>query len=260
MALEIQQEIAEAGWPVGRRLGHESQLISQYGVGRAVFREAIRLLEHLGIASVRMGPTGGLVVTAPDPSSAIEATALLLEFNDISAQAVHELRLVLELGCIDLLMELPPSEADLDELSSTTPSEREAPTDPDACHRLHQSIGEDGRESCPGNVPLSTQLLVAPSRGCAGAPSDVLWHTRVVRAHRAVISAIGRTICAGSDQMQRQLEALAVWFDGSVSLNHSTFISSPVECPAASPIELPRRLPDWHPDLSMAQWQATELV
>lgn len=48
-------------------VGDETALMEQYGVGRSVFRQAIRLSEHLGVASMRRGRTGGLAISRPGP-------------------------------------------------------------------------------------------------------------------------------------------------------------------------------------------------
>ena len=46
----------------GDLVGTEAELIEQEGVSRALFREAVRLLEHHQIARMRRGPGGGLFV------------------------------------------------------------------------------------------------------------------------------------------------------------------------------------------------------
>lgn len=51
-------------------IGDETALMAQYEVGRSVFRQAIRLSEHLGVASMRRGRTGGLAVSRPGPGPA----------------------------------------------------------------------------------------------------------------------------------------------------------------------------------------------
>src|ERR1700722_20641397 len=68
VASDIEREILAAGWPVGAIVGSEKELLDKHGVSRAVLREAIRLLEHHMIATLRSGPGGGLIVTAPDPA------------------------------------------------------------------------------------------------------------------------------------------------------------------------------------------------
>src|SRR5438128_10233608 len=63
VARRIENDIIDAGWPVGAVLGSESELLERYGVSRAVLREAVRLVEHHPVAVMRRGPGGGLVVT-----------------------------------------------------------------------------------------------------------------------------------------------------------------------------------------------------
>ncbi len=57
-------DIAAAGWPVGEIVGYEGELLERYGVSRDVFREAVRLLEHLQVARMRHGPGGARGATA----------------------------------------------------------------------------------------------------------------------------------------------------------------------------------------------------
>lgn len=96
VAAKLVADIREAGWPVGEVIGSESQLLERYGVSRAVFREAVRLLEHLGVARMRRGPGGGLVVAALTVDSVIEAVMVYLLYIDAQLDEVFEARLVLE--------------------------------------------------------------------------------------------------------------------------------------------------------------------
>ena len=73
LARRIEADIIARGWPVGASLGSEPSLIAEHGVSRSVLREAIRLLEHRHVASMRKGQGGGLVVGAP-PRDAIAET------------------------------------------------------------------------------------------------------------------------------------------------------------------------------------------
>ena len=57
--------------PVGEPLGARAR--SATGVSWAVLREAVRLLEHRSIASVRRGPGGGLFVSEPRLATASDA-------------------------------------------------------------------------------------------------------------------------------------------------------------------------------------------
>ena len=55
------QDVVLNDWQVGAELGSEADLLRHYDVSRAVFREAVRLLEYFDAAKARRGPGGGLV-------------------------------------------------------------------------------------------------------------------------------------------------------------------------------------------------------
>jgi DNA-binding FadR family transcriptional regulator len=100
LAVRIEDEIIAAGWPVGKVIGSEAELIERYGVSRAVFREAIRIVDHHGVAEMRRGPGGGLVVVAPSLDAAVRTVSLNLEFLDIRPEQINEARLAIELSCV----------------------------------------------------------------------------------------------------------------------------------------------------------------
>ncbi len=103
------------GWPVGEVLGSELELLERYEVSRAVFREAVRLVEHKGVARMRRGPGGGLVVTAPTFESVLVAVAVYLFYVGAGVDEVFDARLALE----EAVAEVAPSrlsEADVVEL------------------------------------------------------------------------------------------------------------------------------------------------
>lgn len=103
LASRIEAEIVSMGWPVGHVLGAEPELLAKYGVSRAIFREAVRILEHHMVATMKRGPGGGLVVTAPDGSAVASSVALYLEYRRVGREALYEARRVLELACVRLL-------------------------------------------------------------------------------------------------------------------------------------------------------------
>lgn len=102
VADRITKDVRERGWPVGEVLGAESELLERYQVSRAVFREAVRLVEHRGVARTRRGPGGGLVVTEPSVSEVIDAVLLYLHRMDARVDEVFEARIVLEEISADL--------------------------------------------------------------------------------------------------------------------------------------------------------------
>jgi DNA-binding FadR family transcriptional regulator len=102
VAQRLQMMIAAKGFPVGQVIGTEPGLMLELGVSRAVFREAVRLLEQDEVAQMRRGPGGGLVVTAPRASSVARAAALHLQFFGAGADDIFEARTALELQTADL--------------------------------------------------------------------------------------------------------------------------------------------------------------
>jgi len=95
-AERIIEDIIDRGWPVGEILGSEGELIERYGISRAVFREAVRLVEHQKVARMRRGPGGGLVVDEPGVDTVISAVMLYLLRVDATLDEVFDTRLVLE--------------------------------------------------------------------------------------------------------------------------------------------------------------------
>ncbi len=96
VADRIVEDVMALGWPVGQVLGSESELLERYQVSRAVFREAVRLVEHQQVARTRRGPGGGLVVTEPMVSAVTEAVVLYLHRVDARLDEIFEARIILE--------------------------------------------------------------------------------------------------------------------------------------------------------------------
>jgi DNA-binding FadR family transcriptional regulator len=96
IADRLQEEIIGLGWPAGHTLGSEAELTSRFGVSRATFREAARLLEHKQIARMRRGPGGGLLVHAPAAAAVVESMATFFEFGAVPLDALLAARRPLE--------------------------------------------------------------------------------------------------------------------------------------------------------------------
>ncbi len=137
-------------------------------MSRAVFREAVRLLEHHQIARMRRGPGGGLFVTAPGVEATTEAIAMHVERNGITAGQLFEVRTAIEMAVLDRVLEHPDPEivARLDDAlaaeQSATRSEFVG-----VGHDLHDVLAE-----LSGNrvLQLLTQVLVRLSGGAPPRP------------------------------------------------------------------------------------------
>lgn len=96
VARSIVREITAEDSGPGTRLPPESDMISQYGVGRGTLREALRYLELQGVLEIKPGPGGGPVVRQPDSRHLASTLALLMQFAGTAFRAVVEARIVVE--------------------------------------------------------------------------------------------------------------------------------------------------------------------
>jgi DNA-binding FadR family transcriptional regulator len=93
---QLEEAILDGHISAGDRLPSERQLAEQFNASRTSVREAVRVLEALGVAKVRAGAENGAVLVE-EPGDALR---LLLRFQlalrHISIDSVIEFRIVLE--------------------------------------------------------------------------------------------------------------------------------------------------------------------
>lgn len=195
MARLIEADIVGRGWPIGEVIGSESDLMRRYDVSRAVLREAVRLVEHHTAATMRRGPSGGLVVRPPDPTAAITAIVIYLEYMGISAEDLIAARIPLEKLAASLAAERMTEEtiADLrrtlEREHSLGPGDRQLRDFDD----IHQRIG-----TLSGNPALALLIDVLcgltmiygsmpelPAKAALASVADV-----ALDAHRSLAEAI----------------------------------------------------------------------
>lgn len=98
IAQELEAEIVEGRLPVGHLIGSELDLTSRFRASRDVVREAVRLLEHLQLAEMKRGRSGGLVVKPPAISITGEFISTYLDFADVATSELDAARLVVEVS------------------------------------------------------------------------------------------------------------------------------------------------------------------
>lgn len=96
LADSIAESIVANGLPPGSRLATEADMVTEYGVGRASLREALRVLEAHGIIEIRAGAGGGPFVARPDVGRLARPLSLLLRMSDVSVREVFDARLIVE--------------------------------------------------------------------------------------------------------------------------------------------------------------------
>jgi DNA-binding FadR family transcriptional regulator len=80
----------------GDKLPPEPELARQFGVGRSAVREGIRMLETIGLLTVRRGHSGGTFVRERDIASRIPLFADLLRLSLVEVTELTHTRILLE--------------------------------------------------------------------------------------------------------------------------------------------------------------------
>ncbi len=140
----IIEDVMALGWPVGEVLGSETDLLERYEVSRAVFREAVRLVEHQQVARTRRGPGGGLVITEPTVGAVIDAVVLYLHRVDARLDEIFEARIILE----ELACQLASERTNENDLAELRRFVEGVPVDPDGDPReLHAVVAVMSRNA-----------------------------------------------------------------------------------------------------------------
>lgn len=84
VAHDLARRIVENGWAIGYRLGTEPALMAELGVGRATFREGVRILERQGVVRAGAGARGGLTVQAPATAAFSNVIRNHIELSEVS--------------------------------------------------------------------------------------------------------------------------------------------------------------------------------
>ena len=111
VARRIEDDVAALGWPVGSVLWSESELVDRFRVSRAVLREAVRIVEHTGVAQMRRGPGGGLAVTEPSRRAVVTAMGVWFSYVGIGIGEIHEVRYPIMVGAVRLAAERRTTDA-----------------------------------------------------------------------------------------------------------------------------------------------------
>jgi DNA-binding FadR family transcriptional regulator len=92
IAMQIQSAVYAGKLNVGDRLPNERDLGEIFGVSRATLREALRLLEALGVIEVRRGATGGAFIVEPAPERAGLLLGSFIHFRHATSEDLNEFR------------------------------------------------------------------------------------------------------------------------------------------------------------------------
>jgi DNA-binding FadR family transcriptional regulator len=216
VAARIHDGIQASGWQVGSVLGSEADLLSRYGISRAVLREAVRLLEYHAVARMRRGPGGGLVITVPEPQASVDTMALFLEFQGVTADDLRVVRNAIELGVVALVTALHAegNSSVAERLTRAAQWPAAAASDGRRADVFHHELAE-----LAGNPVLSLFLSIITElfrRHATGQdrplPGDGAAE-QVQHVHERILEAVlDGDAGLASHRMRRHLDALIPWW------------------------------------------------
>ena len=104
VALQIEAAIIDGRLLPGERLPSEREMQSQFGTGRGVVREAIKILKQKGLLEVKKGAKGGAYIRELDMGNVSESLALFLKQHPVEPEKLIEFRESMDRTITQLVM------------------------------------------------------------------------------------------------------------------------------------------------------------
>jgi DNA-binding FadR family transcriptional regulator len=205
----IVNDIAKLGWKEGHNLGKEIDLQQTYSVSRAVLREAIRQLELHGIARMKTGLQGGLVISRIDPAYTVELVTTYLKSAPFDVMHLWEAQSALEVFAVGQLARVA-DDADCAALTAVMARVRVASLEDylATANEFHEEIGDRVRNRALSLFVRVLSRFVAEV--CPPATEQVRpW---LVDMHQRILDAIcARDHEAARREMARLYTRVGVW-------------------------------------------------
>lgn len=93
---QIRDSILSGQVRTGDRLASEKELLAQFNVSKATLREALRVLEAMGLIEMRKGVSGGIFIAKVDMNTTLNSIANFLHFRSVSQHDITMIRLIVE--------------------------------------------------------------------------------------------------------------------------------------------------------------------
>jgi DNA-binding FadR family transcriptional regulator len=95
IAMRLEEEFLSAGWSVGQVFGLQADIQRRYNIGRWALREAIRILEMRGSATMRRGRGGGLTIADPALENIMKLCAMHLLMHQATREQFNQAKSLL---------------------------------------------------------------------------------------------------------------------------------------------------------------------
>ena len=198
---DVRQALVEQGLQPGDILGTEKDLAARYGVSRVVARDALRTLEALGIAEIRMGKGGGARVAHGNVRLLAEALAIQLDLIGVTPGEIVDAQRATETLAAELAAE-HATPADLARLDALIGDARLAIDDRDAFTRLsrefHLAVAEASHNRVLVVQLVSLQHVAWPAENRTLTPAVA---RRVLAVHTEIAGLIGMRDGAGARRL-----------------------------------------------------------
>lgn len=93
---QIRKQILAGKLVPGDRLPAERLLMEQFNVSKQTLREALRVLEFLGLVEIKKEMTGGACILEIDNHTALDILSNFFYFKNLSIRDLAEVRKILE--------------------------------------------------------------------------------------------------------------------------------------------------------------------
>jgi len=185
----------------GDFLGTEKEIAGRFGVSRIVARDALRTLQALGIADIRMGRGGGARVAHGNPRLFAEALAIQLDLTGVSAGEVLDAQRAVEALGAELAAEqataadharlrrlIADAEAKFDDVAAFTRS----------CRDFHLAVAEASHNRVLVVQLVSLEHVAWPGRNPTLTPAVA---RRILDVHRELTQLIEMRDGAGARRL-----------------------------------------------------------
>lgn len=185
----------------GDVLGTEKEIAARFGVSRIVARDALRTLQALGIAEIRMGRGGGARVAQGNPRLFAEALAIQLDLTGVSAGEVVDAQRAVETLTAELAAEhatagdharlrrlIAEAEGKLGDVAEFTRS----------CRDFHLAVAEAAHNRVLVVHLFSLEHVAWPARNRTLTPAVA---RRILDVHRQLAQLIEMRDGAGARQL-----------------------------------------------------------
>ena len=93
---QIRNAILSGRFKPGDKVASEKELMSEFGVSKATLREALRVLEGMGLVEIKKGISGGVFIAEVDMRTTIHGIINFLHFKTVSIRDITMIRYLLE--------------------------------------------------------------------------------------------------------------------------------------------------------------------